>query len=118
LAAHVPAARLADLPDSAYFCADARCDAAYFDVFERVILADELLRPVYPKDLEAPMCPCFGLTRDDVEADAAEGSPRRVRELLAKSKGPEARCAVRSPSGQCCMPEVQRYYMKLRTAGG
>ena len=41
-----------------------------------------------------------------------------MRELLAKSKSDQARCAVLSASGQCCMPEVQRYYMKHRTDTG
>ena len=118
LAAHVPAARLSDLSATAFFCPDAHCTIAYFDLFERFIAADELLHPVYPKDAEAPMCPCFGLTRDDVEADALEATPTRLRALSVRSKGPEAQCAVRSPSGRCCMPEVQRYYMKLRSAGG
>jgi hypothetical protein len=62
------------------------------------------------------LCECFGLTHDDIEADVEEGTPRRVRELLAKSQTPAARCAVLAASGRCCMPEVQRYYMKLRQA--
>lgn len=104
----------ATLAETAFFCPFARCEVAYFDVFERTLACDALLRPVYPKDPQAPLCPCFGLTCDDVEADLREGAPRRVRELLAKSKGPEARCAELSPTGQCCLPEVQRYYMKRR----
>jgi hypothetical protein len=102
------------LAATAYFCPTPTCSVAYFDAFEAQVPADALLRPVYPKDPEAPLCPCFGLSRDDVEADVAEGAPRRIRELLAKSKTPDARCETASPTGRCCLPEVQRYYFKVR----
>jgi hypothetical protein len=104
----------AELAEAAFFCPFPRCEVAYFDLFERTATTDALVRPVYPKDSAAPLCPCFGLTCEDVEADAAESVPRRIRELLARSKGPDARCATLSPTGQCCLPEVQRYYFKLR----
>src|SRR5690606_8353160 len=38
------------MPDSANFCPYPRCEVVYFDHFERVITADEIERPVYPKD--------------------------------------------------------------------
>jgi hypothetical protein len=106
-----------NLSESAFFCPFARCDVAYFDMFERVALVESLRRPVWPKDVEAPLCGCFGLTRDDVEADIREGVPTRVRALLARSKSPEARCAAMSADGRCCMPHVQRYYMQRVTGG-
>jgi hypothetical protein len=102
------------LAATAFFCATPSCPVAYFDAFEAVVSTDRLVRPVYPKDPAAPLCPCFGLSRDDVEADLAEGTPRRIRELLAKSKSSAAHCETASPTGRCCMPEVQRYYFKLR----
>lgn len=116
LGQHVTGERLDNLSKSAFFCVTPHCDVAYFDVFERMVLADQLKQPVYPKDPSAPLCPCFGLTRDDIERDIEEGVPRRVRELLAQSKSPQARCVLLSPTGQCCFPEVQKYYMKRRTA--
>ena len=100
------------LGDSAWFCGFARCEAAYFDLLERVVTADELQAPVYPKDPAAPICACFGFTRDEVDADIAERSPTRVRELLARSKSAEARCARLAADGQCCMAEVQRLYIR------
>ena len=42
---------------------------AYFDAFERAILSADLTKPVYPKDPDAPICACFGLTRRDIEQD-------------------------------------------------
>lgn len=112
---HLVPAALETLSDSAFFCPFPRCEVAYFDRFERVATTDKLLRAVYPKDLEAPMCACFGLTREDVEQDVREGGVTRVRALLAKSKSPAAHCTLLAADGRCCMPEVQRYFMKLRT---
>jgi hypothetical protein len=103
------------LADPACFCPFARCDVVYFDEFERVVTTGGLSHPVYPKDPDAPLCGCYGLTCDDVEQDLREGGATRVRELLAKSKSPEARCRLRSPSGQCCIADVQKYFMKRRS---
>lgn len=111
---HVPADKQPVLSASSYFCPTPTCPVAYFDAFESLVLAADLVRPVYPKDTEAPLCPCFGLTSDDVQLDVDEGTPRRIRELLAKSKSPEARCSETSPTGRTCMPLVQKLYFKLR----
>ena len=103
------------ISETGYFCPFAFCDVAYFDDLQRVAKTDCILRPVYPKDPGAPLCGCFGLTSDDIEADLAEGGVRRVKELLAKAKSPLARCQTMSPSGQSCVAEVQRYYMRRRS---
>lgn len=85
---------------------------------ERIATTDQLLQPVYPKDLEAPICACFGLTRVDVEQDVEERTNRRVKELWQKSQSPEARCATLAANGTCCMPEVQKYFLRLREQAG
>lgn len=115
LRAHLPAEALAGLSSSAFFCPFAKCDVVYFDMFERVATTDTIATPVWPKDPSAPICDCFGFSEADIEDDLREGTPRRIRELLAKSKSPEARCQTAAISGQCCMAEVQRLYMKRRS---
>ncbi len=110
----VPADARRVLATTAYFCATPRCPVAYFDAFEAVVLVDRLAKPVYPKDPVAPLCPCFGLTSEDVAADAADSVPRRIRDLLARSKTSDAHCETASPTGRNCLPEVQRYYFRLR----
>jgi len=112
--AHVPAEKRRSLAATAFFCPTPSCPVAYFDAFEATVPASELLKPVHPKSAAAPLCGCFGLTQDDVQADVEEGVPRRIRELLAKSKSPAAHCETASPTGRCCLPEVQRAYFKLR----
>ncbi len=102
------------LGDTAWFCNFHRCDVAYFNLFEAVVLREELAAPVYPHDLDAPLCACFGLSYDDVAADVREGHPARVRELLAKSKSPAAQCEQLAADGRCCMAAVQELYLRLR----
>jgi len=114
----VPEAARRKLTASSCFCATPSCEVAYFDAMESFVLTTDLVRPVYPKDQGAPLCQCFGLTREDVEADAAEPVPVRIRALLAKSKSPAAHCETASPTGRCCMPEVQKYYFRLKGGGG
>lgn len=113
---HVAPAFRPTIADAAWYCPFTRCEVAYFDAFDRVIMLEQLAGPIYPYDLDAPICACFGLTYDDVEADVQEGFPRRVRELLAKSKSDQARCGVLAADGQSCLREVQQLYMKLRNA--
>lgn len=117
LDAFLPAAIRSSMSDSAYYCPTPHCEVVYFDEFERTILHEQIEKPIYPKDPEAPICGCFGLTRDDIEADLREGAPRRVKEIIAKSEGPEAHCASASASGECCVPEVKRYYLRRKEAG-
>lgn len=100
--------------EAAWFCSYPKCDVAYFNTLDVVIGVEELRAPIYPKDLDAPLCSCFGFTMDDIMADVDDGTPTRIRALLAKSQSPEARCAELAPDGQCCMREVQRLYIKHR----
>jgi hypothetical protein len=98
----------------AFFCPFAHCEVAYFDLFERIVLAESLPRAIYPKDPTAPICPCFDFCTDQIDEDIREGGVTRVRSLLARAQSREARCEQMSPSGHSCVPEVQRYYMKQK----
>ncbi|MDZ4657700.1 MAG: hypothetical protein SH868_09005 [Bythopirellula sp.] len=115
LDAHIRPESRSKLSDAAWFCNFPRCDVAYFNQFDAVVSVDELTAPVYPKDLNAPLCACFGLTYDEVAADVQDGTPTRIRELLAKSKSPDAHCRTQAADGRCCLTAVQELYMKLRS---
>ncbi|WP_437204017.1 hypothetical protein [Planctomicrobium sp. SH664] len=114
---HVRATSRQRLGAAGWFCSYARCEVAYFDLFNVVVTVDELREPVYPKDPDATLCACFGFSMAEIEADNEEGTPSRIRALLARSQSPEARCATLAADGRCCLREVQRLYMKLRSEG-
>jgi hypothetical protein len=112
LAAHCDDPTRRRISESAFFCPAPGCKVAYFDSFERTVPCTALLASVYPKDPQAPVCACFGLTCDDIDQDLHEGTPVRVRRLLEKARSPEARCQSLSATGQSCIAEVQKYYMR------
>jgi Zinc binding domain len=116
LSAQVLPEALKHLSETAFFCPFARCSVVYFDLFERVVEEPSVRSPVYPKNPEAPLCACFGLTCDDVDEDLREGGVQRTRACVERAKTDEAQCTLRSPSGQSCITEVQRYYMQRLAA--
>jgi hypothetical protein len=115
---HVSADVRSRLQDRAWYCSHAGCDVAYFSLLEHIVLVSELRAPVYPNDINAPICACFGFSYDDVEADVRDGQPTRIRNLFARSRSSEARCQTLAVDGQCCLREVQRLFMKLQSEGG
>ncbi|MFC1597557.1 hypothetical protein ACFL5Q_06430 [Planctomycetota bacterium] len=98
--------------ESANFCPSPRCEVVYFDSFERAVLAADVRCPVYPKDPAAPICGCFGLTREDIERDVQEGVTTRVKAILEKAKSSAARCRHMAANGKPCIGYVQKYYMQ------
>ncbi len=112
---HIRAEARSKVGDFAWFCSYGHCEVAYFNLFNAVVLVGELATQVYPKDLDAPICACFGLSYDDIEADVNDQTPRRIRDLLAKSKTAEAKCGVLAADGRPCITAVQELYMRLRS---
>jgi hypothetical protein len=116
LESHLSAEERGRVSKRSNFCPSPRCDVAYFDGFERVVLVSELGRGVYPKDPAAPICACFGLTTEQIEDDVAEGVATRTRAILDKAKSPEAHCARSAANGRSCVAYVQKCYMQLLQA--
>lgn len=114
IAALLPTDARREISPTAMLCPYEGCRVAYFDDFDRVVTTDMLVRPIYPKDPTAPICPCFGLTLADIQADIDEGVLTRTRAAAQKSKSAEARCAECSPTGQSCLTEIQRCYRRLK----
>lgn len=112
--AHLPAGSTPHLAVTANFCPRPQCEVAYFDMFERVILVESLRQPVYPKDPDAPICPCFQFTCGDIDLDIAEGVVIRTKSLVEKAKAGGAACERLAANGRCCVADVQRYYMQHR----
>ena len=107
LAAHVTAAASERLGEP-----------AYFDLLERTVAAGDARGLPWPKDPDGPLCACFGLTADDIDADIAEGVPTRIREVVRKAALPDAACGTRSADGRSCVARVQRAYVRRKAALG
>ncbi len=112
---HIRPESRAKMLDAAWFCGFYRCDVAYFNLFGSIVLASELRTLVYPLDANAPICACFGLNYDDVVADVDEGTPTRIRSVLARQKTGEAQCHVLAADGRSCMGALQELYLRLKS---
>ena len=117
LATYLTEQQRGGLAEPAVFCPSPHCPVAYFDGFERLVLAVDLRRPAYPKDPNAPICACFGLTQADIEQDIQEGVATRTKGALERAKSPESRCAEMAANGRPCVAYVQKYYMQCRGGG-
>jgi bacterioferritin-associated ferredoxin len=118
LATHVVGAAAEALGEPAYYCGTDACEAAYFDLLERVIAVGDARGLPWPKDPSGTLCACHGFTADDVDADIAEGVPTRVREVVRKAGLAEAACATRSADGRSCVARVQRHFIRRRAELG
>lgn len=98
------------LPNGGYFCSRPTCPVVYFDGWGGVAKVDDLLAPVWPKAADAPICACFGLTEEDVVADAEKGRRDRVREIVRRADEGAGACAVTAADGRSCVVEVRRLF--------
>ena len=105
------------LAERAYFCPDSRCAVVYYDDFGGVVTRVSVPGLIPIKDVDAPLCSCFGLTRDDIERDVEEGVVARTRAAVLRAQSDEARCTTLAPNGRTCVPEVQGCYLKCKQRG-
>ncbi|MFP6763890.1 MAG: hypothetical protein VB858_09735 [Planctomycetaceae bacterium] len=113
LQAWLTAEQRQQLSDVTFFCVYKNCPVAYFDSFERMVPAEELAVPIWPKAPEAPVCQCSGLTLRDIEEDVEASRLSRIRETVAHAQSGKARCSSLAPSGQNCTAAVQKCYMQV-----
>ena len=90
------------LAESACFCPDSQCDIVYFDDFSGTVTRSSFDHPIPIKDGDAPLCSCFGLTRDQIEDDIAEGTVTRTKAAILRVQSPQARCATLAPIENHC----------------
>ena len=119
---HTVAAHLADPAQKGLlglpcYCPAERCPVVYFDSLGREVTTEQLKGPVYPKQPEAPICPCFQSMSADIDLDIEEGVATRTRAILARSKSAEAHCDLASVNGRSCVPHVQKYFMQQKGRG-
>ena len=112
LQAQLDEAQAGRFSQTAYFCPNPVCPVVYFDNWGTWVGSDQLASVPYPKNPSAPVCGCFGMTEQEIRTDAASGNRQRIRELLERSRGPDADCVRRSPAGRACEAEVRRLFMK------
>jgi Zinc binding domain len=96
-----------------YFCEAAACDVVYFpfDTQAPSFRREDLLVQVGAKQKAdpAPVCYCFGFTREDIENEIAKTGHSTVGDrITAEVKAGKCACEVKNPSGKCCLGNVAR----------
>lgn len=96
--------------DRAFYCPSPSCPTAYFSAWDAVVPLSRLRSRSWPKDPDAPLCPCFGLTVADIVNDARAGRKNRVLEIREEADAPDARCPSLAPDGKSCSAQVMRLF--------
>jgi len=107
---HVPPPLRSELGSAAYYCASPGCPTIYYSPWGFQIRIGQLANVHFPKDPDGLICPCFGFRAADVVSDARDGRKDRVRDLLERARGSEARCWERCLDGRSCVPQIMRLF--------
>jgi len=100
---------------SAFYCPSPNCDIAYFDPWGVTIPRSEIRSEAYPKSAGAPVCSCFGVTADEILRRATSGEKAWARDQLARAESAEAKCETEAPSGESCVAEFRKIFLKYFT---
>jgi hypothetical protein len=110
LKGHLEPEDCSSLGAKAFYCVNSGCHTAYFNAWGVSVPFERMTRTAYPKDPDAPICPCFGMTVAEVVEDARAGNRDRIRDLATRAQGPQAHCAENCPDGTTCLPRVLRLF--------
>lgn len=94
-----------------WFCRTPSCDVVYYGEDGSVAARRDVRVRVGLKETRdpVPLCYCFGFSRADVRRELASGGqctiPERIAALI---KAGRCACALKNPSGACCLGEVNR----------
>jgi len=88
-----------------YFCDDPDCDVVYFGEDGSYITRDKLRQRVGIKerDENSEICYCFGISRA-----MAKNEPQTRDFVIQQTKQGLCACAVRNPSGRCCLKDFPK----------
>ena len=73
LLAHLPEDNAQSFAESSYYCGNPNCQIVYFDAWGTTVLKTALRSLAYPKSPTAPVCPCFGITAQEIREDGGGG---------------------------------------------
>jgi len=95
-----------------FYCANPGCPVGYFDQWGHVVPAEDLRTSAWPKDPDAPICSCLGVTADRIIEDALEGNRDTVLRIIEEARKEDAACETRSPEGCSCETRVRRLFLQ------
>lgn len=86
-----------------YFCTDPDCEVVYFGEDDRLLRRDDLRTAVGQKSRapDRPLCYCFDIRASDARSDGGCA----LQFVIEQTRDGSCDCAVRNPSGRCCLKE-------------
>lgn len=95
-----------------YFCGTTDCEVVYFDSQNKKYRFEDIKEVIYQKDdsLSAPICYCFGWTREKIKLAIANGNiPSPLEHIRENIKENRCGCEFNNPQGSCCLGNVTKY---------
>lgn len=88
-----------------YFCSNPGCSVVYFAEDNSFINLSELrtIVGIKAKTKDAPICYCFG-----VSVDEALHNPDAKAFVIQQTQLHNCACAIRNPSGRCCLKDFPK----------
>jgi hypothetical protein len=88
-----------------YFCDDPKCDVVYFAEDDSILDTQALRTQVGIKQdsPQATLCYCFGINREVATTDSAAKAF-----VVQQTKQKSCACAIRNPSGRCCLKDFPK----------
>lgn len=101
------------VPHEPRFCATRDCPVVYFDSACGAIFTERdltvLVHAKHPDALDVPVCYCFGVTPESMEAASTRHGGTSVRDMITREvKARHCACEVKNPTGRCCLGDVVR----------
>ena len=89
---------------SYYFCTDPDCEVVYFGEDDRLLRRNDQRTTVGQKAWtpDLPVCYCFDIRANDALAENAAIARQFV---IDHTRDGSCDCAIRNPSGRCCLKE-------------
>lgn len=101
------------------FCKTPDCPVLYYGADGRLVEKDasSVRVGVKENDDAVPLCYCFGFSREDVRRQVADRADSDIPVRIAvEIKAGRCACAVKNPSGACCLGEVNEAVKEAREA--
>jgi hypothetical protein len=91
-----------------YFCDDANCDVVYFGEDQSLLIRSDLRGDVGQKSHgpDKTLCYCFDINAADIQAEDVYAQARAF--VIEQTRNATCNCAVRNPSGRCCLKDFPK----------
>ncbi len=100
--------------NSYYYCADKNCSVGYFSLAADIPQSQLRASSDIAND---KLCYCFDINGADYERALTAGTAPSIKQfVIQKTQSGDCACAIRNPSGQCCLAHFKRLEKSFATS--